>query len=200
MFADGGQADRSCDIPARAKAMPSGPREQPDDALCGVVRGKPCKLARLPRCVVADEPDGGDPRCVRSDRILRRLRFSSVRRGGFMGGDCSGMRSVMCERPCGAECRQPLGGDDESRRDHCERHPGDSKYPHPLAMVSSRQHDPPAYIGPGPGFCNVFAPRLRRKRANARPPGLTLSCSQQRHWAHVTAGVSRPLAHPHSVQ
>ena len=54
-------------------------------------------------------------------------------------------------------------------------------------LVAPHQHDPPAYIGPGPGSCSVLAPRLRRNRANARPPGLTLSCSVQPHSAHVTA-------------
>src|SRR5881398_3279699 len=65
---------------------------------------------------------------------------------------------------------------------------------------AAHQHDPPAYIGPGPGSCWVFAPRLRRKRANARPPGLTLSISVQPHSAQVMDGVSSPFAHPHSVQ
>jgi hypothetical protein len=40
----------------------------------------------------------------------------------------------------------------------------------------------------------VLAPRLRRKRANARPPGLTLSCSVQPHSAQVTEGVSSASA------
>jgi hypothetical protein len=59
----------------------------------------------------------------------------------------------------------------------------------------------PAHVHrPCPGFCSVGAPRLRRKRANARPPGLTLSCSRQPHCAHVTAGVSSPLARASGVR
>ena len=46
----------------------------------------------------------------------------------------------------------------------------------------------------------MLAPRLRKKRANARPPGLTLSSSVHPHAAHVTEGMSSALARPHSVQ
>jgi hypothetical protein len=86
-------------------------------------------------------------------------------------------------QPCGA-------GSVRAEADRCS----------PSRASRRHQHDPPAYIGPGPGSCSVVAPKLRRKRANARPPGLTLSCSVQPHSFHVTAGVLSALAHPHSVQ
>ena len=86
-----------------------------------VAPGKPREPARLPRRIVADEPDSGDPRCLRNDRILRRLGLSRVLLAACMGSDLPRMRCVMHVLLRGPERCERLGGDDECRRDGCQR-------------------------------------------------------------------------------
>jgi hypothetical protein len=181
----------------------STPRERPENSRRRVPRRDRRQSSGAPERVVAHEREGGSARPGWDDRITGEIRLPAVRRGrDTHTGRCGVHRSAAIRAPR-AERGCDLGRhhDRQGERYHGEA-PGQRRAarppPHrkPMRAPSARQHDPPAYIGPGPGSCSVFAPRLRRKRANARPPGLTLSCSVHPHSVQVTDGVSSAFAHP----
>jgi hypothetical protein len=101
------------------ESMPPGVLEQHDDALGGVVRGKPCKPAGFPVGVVADEFDGDDPRRGRSVELSDGcgsppLCLEALRPAGL--GKCDAWGVCGAAAPSVATA---LSGHNESRSNGC---------------------------------------------------------------------------------
>ena len=185
---------------SRYASAPALALEQPDHTERGVRRRNRGQPIASPERVVANEADSGDPGTRGDVRVQRKMRLPAVRRGCNAGLHRPDVVRVRAVRGSCADRRGDLRRDNERCRHNGHGYATEDSSvpvsPGRRRVSATHQHDPPAYIGPGPGSCAVFAPRLRRNRANARPPWLTLSCSVQPHSAHVTAGVSSAWPSP----